>query len=489
MLLSVFTIFEIFATEKSFVLGGNEGWEKFTSTADGLVMTKGLYGYQGWQIAAKNHNVNSKTDLYLSFENEKKTKTSDETGKYTVIEENLYFSSNSAVGTKAGVSRHNDAFIVLMGNKESIFGKAGPTGSFSMEFWLKPSVCVSGENIFFWRSSKNNMQYSDYQTLDVGFMNGKMEWKFLNIFCDVNGKGKDIYVKSSSTILPEKWTHHYLCYDEEEGMIEYYLDGKLEDLVYTTDNGSSYGQFLISDLGTPSKVEICKNFSGSIDEFIISQEIRHFLDTDKEFKYIPSFVSVPLKSEKNGCKIIKVESLSTIPNQTDLQFFIRSSDSSYSMIDEDKLKNGWVKIKDNIPLQQVEGRYFQIAAFFYSDGELEKSPILTQIEIKYEEPDLPIPPSKIYSETKDGMISVFWTNNNMDDRYGYILYYGTKSGSYIGVGLDQGNSPIDCGQKTSITLSGLEVGKIYYFTVASYLKDYPEIIGETTKEIYDRVLR
>ena len=88
----------------------------------------------------------------------------------------------------------------------------------------------------------------------------------------------------------------------------------------------------------------------------------------------------------------------------------------------------------------------------------------------------------------DREITISWNQNNPDDKYGYLLYYGTKSGEYLGQEANQGDSPIDCGSATSITISGLKNGRIYYFAVATYLKEYPEIIGTLSEQIYDRPL-
>ncbi|MCR4790113.1 MAG: hypothetical protein K5839_03430 [Treponemataceae bacterium] len=486
--LLVFTIFQVSATEKSFVLGGKNGWTDYVSQTEGLDFTEGYLGYDGFQIASGSHKITEDTDLYISFED---SRVIDLTGHYQVEENHIYQTENSAVGRKAAVSRENKVMLSLMGEKESIFGKFGPTGPFSIEFWIKPAVGVSGESIFFWRSSRNTNQYSDYQTIEASFMNGKMNWKFINVFTDVNDKSYDLYLSSAASIMPEKWSHHYICYDENEGMLEYYIDDRLEDLVYTTDSGNAYGEYLTPDLGSPAKIEICREYTGSIDEFVISHEVRHYLDTDKSKGEIPYFVSQPLKTGRNGCSIISVEKIANLPEQTDLRLFVRGADNYYELADlnnTDELP--WVALDEGIPESLVTGSYFQIAAFFYSNGDNDRSPVLSEVEIKYNEPEIPIAPAKVFVEAMDdGSIKISWTNNNFDGKYGYLLYYGTQSGEFIGVGADQGSSPVDCMTKTSCTLSGLKNGQIYYFAVASYLLDYPDIIGEMSKEVYERSLK
>lgn len=52
---------------------------------------------------------------------------------------------------------------------------------------------------------------------------------------------------------------------------------------------------------------------------------------------------------------------------------------------------------------------------------------------------------------------------------GYRLYYDTSGACTLnGSGLPQGSSPIDVGQETELTLTGLSAGENYYFVVAAY---------------------
>jgi len=63
-------------------------------------------------------------------------------------------------------------------------------------------------------------------------------------------------------------------------------------------------------------------------------------------------------------------------------------------------------------------------------------------------------------------VSVSWNSNTEPDLAGYQVYYGTQSGNY-GVVIDVGNV-------TEYTVSGLEVGKSYYFAVTAYDENWNE---------------
>ena len=437
--LLVFVKFSAFSEEKTINLGGKNGWSANIQSMENLTLGKGRYGQEALQISTSSHKITDYTDLYISFEDMNFSSIQDETGNYKIEEDNLFFTENSIVGSLAGLSRGKGSLLVLSGKKGSLFGELGLTGSFKIEFWLNPAVCA-------------------------------------------------IYLKSSSTIVPEKWARHSICYDDENGTLEYYIDGILEGIAYTTDTGNAYGQYLIPDLGTPAKIEICRSFVGSIDELLISREVDDVSQTADSGVYSVDgayFESLPLDTNSNGSVLNSVDSIMNVPEQTEVQIFVRASDNFYEWND---VFPKWTLIKNKKPESLVQGRYFQVAINLFTDGKGEKTPVVTSLDINYSVQNPPYAPDKIFSQSGDSEITISWNQNNPNDKYGYLVYYGTKPGEYVGQGANQGDSPIDCGNKNSITITGLKNGRLYYFAVATYLKDYPDIIGPLSKEIYDRPL-
>jgi len=69
---------------------------------------------------------------------------------------------------------------------------------------------------------------------------------------------------------------------------------------------------------------------------------------------------------------------------------------------------------------------------------------------------------------KDGAVELHWSRVPEADLAGYLVYYGERPGEYFGAGADQGDSPIDAGDTTALTLTGIPNGRLLYFVVAAY---------------------
>ena len=89
----------------------------------------------------------------------------------------------------------------------------------------------------------------------------------------------------------------------------------------------------------------------------------------------------------------------------------------------------------------------------------------------------------------DGEVTLSWPYSVDDTVGGYYIFYGDRPGEYLGREAVEGYSPLDAGSVTSVTLSGLKNGKIYYFAVASYSKYDNRIMGELSRETFARPKR
>jgi hypothetical protein len=73
-------------------------------------------------------------------------------------------------------------------------------------------------------------------------------------------------------------------------------------------------------------------------------------------------------------------------------------------------------------------------------------------------------------------ITLQWDENTETNLAGYMVYYKTENSgpSYNGTGAVEGDSPIDVGDTTEITLHGLDEDVVYFFTVTAYNYDQQE---------------
>ena len=483
----------IFAEEKCLVLGGEKGWPQF-SLSDSITFGKGRFGYKSVQLATNARKTTDNTDLLLDFE---KSNVKDSTQKYfTEKNDLLVIYDNAVMGHGCGLSRGRGNGIKLKGAPGTIFGTEGNTGSFAIEFWLKPSIAGNGEIIFSWNSSRTINSYVMYQMILATFVDSHIEWDFKNIFDGYTDNKGEVILKSYSTIVPDKWAHHVLMYNEETGLLEYKIDGHTEDLKYLTSSGRERGTIYQPVLGLPDSITICQSYTGSIDDFRIlrylagdiasskTESIKSLADEKYDSYCVTGgrFETKPVMTVP-GAVIRKIDVISSVPPQTDIRYYIRTGDNFFDWTDS---YPEWKSIKPGQPVSEMSGKYFQIAADLFPDGDGKNTPSITEIKLYYYEPPLPLAPARVVAKAGDGYVDLFWDYSLDDTAAGYLVYYGSRSGEYIGTECVEGASPVRAGNVNSIRLNGLKNGAIYYFTIATYSKLDSKIIGRFSDEVYAR---
>jgi hypothetical protein len=81
------------------------------------------------------------------------------------------------------------------------------------------------------------------------------------------------------------------------------------------------------------------------------------------------------------------------------------------------------------------------------------------------------PPTDLTADFQDDSANLSWTGlPSFTTGYGYKVYYDTDNAipPYEGTGLPQGASPINVGDQTTYTLTGLDPSKDYYVAVTAY---------------------
>jgi hypothetical protein len=481
LLLSCFSF--LYAAEKVKTLGGPAGWTSL-SQKDGLTTGKGRFGYQCLQLAAHAASEGSQTDLLLAFDD---TAFQDQTGHYQIVDNSLLLTKRAVMGAGAGLSRGGTRGISLKGSEDSVFGRSGLVGSFTIQFWLAPAVADDGEVVFSWRSSRNTGNYPLYQMITASFSSHRLMWNFTNIFDGYSDS--DVSLGGSSTVIPDTWALHSLSYDETSGRLEYTIDGKVESVRYVTSTNHENGSVCSPVLGVRAAIEICPQYTGRIDDFKIERSADAAASTDlyatgqERYKVEGGrMVTEPIRISESAV-LNSISAIMNVPEQTAIRLYVRSGDSCY---DWDDSYPAWKEVLPGETIKGISGLYFQVAADLLPDGGGTTTPSLTELDIRYTEQPLPLPPFIVRAVPGDGSVTVSWSYSVDDSAGGYYVYYGNRSGEYLGRVAAEGPSPVNAGNTTSLTLTGLKNGTIYYFAVSAWSRTDNRINGTLSKEVFAR---
>ena len=473
----------LFALQKTKVFGGEAGWPA-SAKKDGIALGKGRFGFDSLQLATNSCKTSQSTDLLISFDGENKR---DESGHYQIEDDKLVHTVSAAMGKGAALSRGVSGGISLKGNANSIFGRSGLIGSFTIEFWLAPAIAENGEVVFSWRSSRNTGNYSMYQMITSSFFNNHLQWEFSNVFDGY--KDGDVVLSGVNTIVPGRWTHHSLSFDEETGLMEYFVDGRSEGVVYITKSGHENGEVCEPYLGVKANIEICPQYTGRIDDFRIERTADASKSNDlyasgRETYKIDggTFVTEPILVSDSAV-LDSVNAVMNVPPETAVLLFVRSGDNCYNWDDN---YPEWKQVYPGERIKDVSGLYFQIEAQLLPDGGGMKTPSVTEISLSYTEQPEPLPPFTVHADAGNGSVTLTWSYSVDDTAGGYYVYYGNRSGEYLGRAAVEGPSPVNAGNTTSLTLTGLKNGTIYYFAVSAWSRIDGRINGSLSKEVYAR---
>lgn len=473
-----------FAAElKTVKFGGEKGW-KSLSYSKGIQKGVGKFGFESIELSGASVELDDSVDLFLSFENDE---VLDEAGNYEIASSSLITVSDSAVmGKKSGLSRGYMGGIKLAGKPNSLFGKQGFTGSFSIDFWLKPHLTESGECIFNWTSSKNVEKNVVYQVIHAAFLKNRLEWTFTNIFSNPVFEEETVVITSHNTIIPEKWAHHVISYDDKSGILEYYINGRIQGVHHVTENGHEGSTINHAHLGTPSEIEICPRFTGYIDDFVISSSVYNGKPKSVYSSKGGRIEIAPIQTTGDGSQLVSVNAVFDQKSQTGMEFFVRAGDNFYEM---DGNNPQWVAVRPGEKIEGVQGRFFQIAVNLYPDGNCAVSPSLSEVSLVYSEVQPPLPPVTVLATALDGAVNLRWLLSVDENVGGYLVYYGERPGEYLGRIAVEGLSPIDVGNSKEVNVTGLKNGKIYFFAVAAYSATDADLIGPLSHEVFARPLQ
>lgn len=474
---------------ESYKIGGAKGWNDI-GVRNGITTGKGRFGYECLELDRNNADITYDTDLLIDFED---NDVRDKAGHYTVTSNKTFISEKAIVGKGAALSRGIEGGLSIHGDEQSLFGCEGPIGSFKIDFWINPSVVDNGEVLLNWRSSKNDVESVIYQVVSVSFYQNKAMCLFSNIFNGYKKDMGDICLVTSSKVIPGKWSHHTIAFDDESGALEYRIDGELEAIKFITDDGHEGGNVYHMEMGVSADLELIPSFTGYLDQVRIQ---RSFVEKENQLVAETAqslnpklystkggrFETIPLLT-KSGTIFNSIQVEKNEPEQTAIQYYVRSGDNYFNWTQD---YPEWKPVSPGEEISGVSGLYFQVAVELFPDGEGKKTPSVTELTLNWTTIPDPMPPFRVTAEKGNGQVKLSWNYSVDDSAGGYYIYYGTRPGEYLGRFAAEGPSPINVGNSTTFTLTGLENGTIYYFAIAAWSKNDSRISGPLSKEVFAR---
>lgn len=488
-ILMFFTIGEssFYGDEDQIVIGGKEGWSS-TSHVENIIYSKGLYGFDSLGLMAQPETKNEDYDLFLSFDGDV---SKDFLHFYTISSSNAKYVSKDRAkyGSAALICRATpSAPSLVLTPKENafFFGNAKMT-SFTIEFWLCPEDLRAGSTILKWWSQVLEKNVFMFQNIVVSIVENKLEWSLFNIWRDGYNRGIDVILQSKKPLSLEKWSHHLLTYDDETGLLEYRIDGKIDSIRYMTPSGKESPDVFYSMKGKTATVSIGEGYSGLMDNFAVKNSFSPQSFSDLTAKYV--------RYNKDGhfiSDIIDTGGINSIPKmlsvkmdtkkEATIAFFVRSSNTPYNWTDS---QPAWHAIKPNIPITNCkQGRFFQIRANLYPAKDGMFSPTLHSMTLTYDKDVFARPPITLIAKEGDGYVDLEWSRSVDFDVKGYLVFFGERSNEYF-----LSSSPIDAKDALSMRIYHLTNGKLYFFSVVAYDENGKTCPGEFSKEVCIRPMQ
>jgi len=443
-------------------------------TSEGAVLKKGFKGRSDYVVVDQAYGTSDTNDLLLHFDD---AAAGDETGNWS-LSPGPAFSVNkdkAALGAGSASFRGPDSALSLTPGKDSVFGRNSSFRDFTIEFWLYPANADNGEVILLWQSLRKCASGGLPQQFSCVVSSGRLQWSFDGFFCRPGvaraaDAGFRVELRARSPLVPRVWSHHLLRFDGDTGLLEYLVDGRPEADTYATASGREGGTVYEPTIGAASPIKFCPEYSGLADELRIS---RGFVAEPalRPFGRDPSLVVTPVADLGYGhSRLVAVDAEYKAPGTASIEFAYRIADSwaSWRAVDAGK-EEAWTPLRPGEALpESARGRYVQVRALLFPDGTGKLSPSLSSLTLRYEADPPPPAPAALVAYPKDGAIELHWRRVPVADLSGYLVYYGERPGEYFGTGADQGPSPIDAGNTTTLTLTGIPNGKLLYFVVAAY---------------------
>ncbi len=426
-------------------------------------------------------------DLHLSFDSEELFQG---TNPYAVIGSDAAITVKTPVrGRGAGAFQFNSKGIILRPERGALLYPGKTIRDFTLEFWLYPATMGDGETVFLWEGTTRHKGELIQQEARVFIRGRKLVFRFVNFFMPPERTPYTLELESSQTLIPRTWGHHLISFEGETGLVEYLADGKPDAVAYANESLRETGSVNFPYTGNTegASLTIGKGFTGLIDELVLRRGDGGTGSLRKYEKGARGSLKTAIYDlEFVDSRLLSVDASFKTPGETGIFFYFRMANEKISRED---LKTEWIPFEPGKSLPEATGRYLQFLFELYPDGKGDDSPVLSDVTVTYE-PDLPpLPPSGVRVKAQDSSVVLSWNAVSDPDVKGYLVFYGDEPGQYFGEGAAEGSSPIDAGNKTAITLTGLQNGSLYYFSVMAYDGSLPPQRSGFSREVSARPSR
>ena len=489
-ILFIFLVFSLHLNTEEAVIefGGQKGWNQLSSI-NNVIYTQGLYGFDSLELLACPEKKLESYDLFLSFDGDV---SKDYLEFYDIVSSraNYVKKEKAKYGTGALLCRANTRHpaMVLSPKNNSFFFGNSKVNSFTIEFWLCPEDLRAGSNILKWWSQILERKTFMFQNIIVSIVDNKLEWSFFNIWRDDNNRGLDVKVRSSNQLPLEKWTHHLLTFDDETGLLEYRVDGKVDSVRYLTQSGGEISSIFYSMKGKTSKLLIGEGYSGLIDNLIVknsfsSQDFQEVIGNGERYnkdggRVVSHIIDTGGVNSTPRMLNAKVD----VQKEATVAFFIRTSNNPYNWTHSFP---AWKAVSKSEAISNCQpGRFFQIAINMYPSKDGDVSPVIHSLTLDYERDSFAKPPIDLVAKEGDGYVDLSWSRSIDFDVRGYLVFFGDGKGQYL-----LPSSPIDAKNSLSIRIYNLENGRLYFFSVVAYDENGRLNHGEFSKEVWIRPMQ
>jgi hypothetical protein len=485
------------ALEKTIEIGKDNSWKDTVLSLDGVTAVPGRWGFSDLVLAAGEYVPDSATELLLHFD---APAAADETRAYTLSGQGPVISSSvTAMGQASAAFTGRRQGISFTVPPQGMFGPGAVWGDFTIEFWLYPATLSDGETVMSWTgfAREGTPAAQVGQVIRCFVRDRKLTWDFADIFALPGGQRLSLTLAGTRQLLPRAWHHHLLRFKAREGLLEYSLDGVPEALTHATDTGSETGSIAVPVLGSAyaGPLVIGAGLTGFLDEVRVS---RRFVEDASRGRFsgkAGSVTTTVIDLGSSSARVIRVDSAAATPGDTGVAWFYLASNTwNRRQLLGTGAAGGaapdWIPFTPGTDFKDtLKTRYLQIRVELYPDGARTRTPRLSSLSVVYEASILPPPPAGLVATPGNGRVTLAWRAVNTLDVKGYLVYYGGSPRNYLGTGAVQGDSPLDAGTATTITIEGLENGSLYSFAVTAYDGSEPRQQSEFSPEVSARPSR